>query len=45
MKPAELNFDDLFAELELPLIMKIDQEQSKVDSQSLANAVHAYSKS
>ena len=32
VKPAELNFDELFGELELPLIMKMDQEPKKVDS-------------
>ena len=45
-KPGILNFDDLFAELELPIIMKMDQQlpAGAVDPQSIANTVLAYSK-
>ena len=42
-KPILLNFDSLFEELELPIIMKLDQGIS--DPQSIANCVSAYSKS
>ena len=46
-KPVILNFDDLFQELELPLIMKLDSglPGSSGDPQSIANAVLAYAKS
>ena len=43
-KPGLLNFDDLFSELELPLIMKMDQDPAKVDPQSISNSILAYSK-
>jgi len=42
-KPIELNFDSLLAELELPIIMKLDTGSS--DPQSIANTIWAYSKS
>lgn len=46
-KPVILNFDDLFTELELPIIMKLDKglPGSVGDPQSIANVILAYSKS
>jgi hypothetical protein len=31
-KPAILNFDDLFSELELPFILKLDEQKGEIDS-------------
>lgn len=46
-KPIILNFDDLFTDLELPIIMKLDQSLpgSVGDPQSISNFVLAYAKS
>lgn len=43
--PIELNFDDLFTALELPLIMKLDKNPKEADPQSIANIVLSYAKS
>ena len=46
-KPILYNYDDLFQELELPIIKKLDRglPGSVGDPQSIANTVTAYTKS
>eukprot|EP00347_Sterkiella_histriomuscorum_P005962 403354597 len=41
-KPIILNFDDLFTQLELPIIMKLDKGEG--DPQSIANTILSYTK-
>jgi hypothetical protein len=46
-KPVMLNFDDLFSEMELPIIQKLDQilhNPSLTDPKGVASVVMAYSK-
>lgn len=43
-KPVILNFDDLFSELELPIIMRLDKGAAS-DPQHISNIVLAYAKS
>ena len=42
-KPILLNFDGVFREMELSIIMKMDQGEQ--DPQSISNSILAYSKS
>ena len=39
-----MNFDDLFADLELALIMKMDTNPEQVDPQSISNIILSYAK-
>ncbi|CDW74735.1 UNKNOWN [Stylonychia lemnae] len=41
-KPILMNFDDVFTQLELPIIMKLDKGDG--DPQSIANSILAYTK-